>query len=103
MGKITVVEDNGQPRQVDAMPGWRVMEIIKAHGFGIEAACGGAGICSTCHVVVDDDWSQRLYPPGYEEQDRLDDLEQARPGSRLSCQIIWSDELDGLSVTLPGE
>lgn len=102
--KIYVTDMQGVEHELEALEGWRVMEIIRDYGLPIKAECGGSCICGTCHVYVDDEWLGKLYPPIEEEQDRLDlDVTAPEHNSRLSCQIIMSEALDGLRVTLaPG-
>ena len=68
---------------------------------GIDADCGGACACATCHVYVDDDWVDKLPPPELEENDMLDTAHDLQENSRLSCQIKVTEELDGLIVTTP--
>ena len=87
---------------VDAAAGQSLMAIAKAHGVpGIEAICGGAMACGTCHVYVDGVWLARLPPPSAAELEIVDCGVDPRPGSRLACQIALTDELDGLAVTVP--
>lgn len=101
--KIFVTDQGGNEHELDAIEGWRVMEIIRDHGLPIKAECGGACACATCHVYVDESWLERLYPMQDEEQDMLDVAPDVKDNSRLSCQIIMSEEFDGLKVTLaPG-
>jgi 2Fe-2S ferredoxin len=100
MGVIHVTGRRGDRHTVEAVEGWRVMEILREHRVGIEGICGGSCDCGTCHVVVAADWTGRLQPPRGEEIDQLDELPVIEPGSRLSCQIIWNEDLDGLSLTL---
>ena len=76
------------------------MEILRDHAIGVEGICGGACDCATCHVVVAPEWAERLHPANEDELDRLDELPSIEPTSRLSCQIIWSDDLDGLTLSL---
>ncbi|AMJ60208.1 2Fe-2S iron-sulfur cluster-binding protein [Bosea sp. PAMC 26642] len=97
---VRVVDRDGQERELEALEGWRLMEIIRDWGLPIKAECGGACACATCHVYVADDWVERLHPPLDEEIDRLDEAFDVRPNSRLSCQILFSAELDGLTVAL---
>jgi len=99
MGVIHVTDRTGQRHTLEAIEGWRVMEIIRDWGLPIEGLCGGACECATCHVFVDEAWLDKLYPPTDEEEDQLDTV-VTEPNSRLSCQIIWTPELDGLEVTL---
>ncbi len=105
---IRVTDRDGQEHELDAIEGWRVMEIIRDHGMSdkrvaIKAECGGACACATCHVYVEDSWKEKLVPPTIEEIDQLDSAFEVTDQSRLSCQIIMKEEFDGLEVTLaPG-
>lgn len=101
--KINVIDRNGTPHSLDAIEGWRVMEIIRDHGLPIKAECGGACACATCHVYVADDWVDRIPAANDEEIDMLDSALCVEDHSRLSCQIIFSPDLDGLTVTLAPE
>jgi 2Fe-2S ferredoxin len=101
--QIVVVDRDGKEHALEALEGWRVMEVIRDWGVPIKAECGGACACATCHVYVDEEWLGRLVPPTDEENDRLDEALGVEANSRLSCQILMSDELDGLRITLaPG-
>ena len=100
MGVIAVTDEAGNTHEIEAIEGWRVMEIIREHGFSVGGLCGGACACGTCHVEVDPNWAARLYPANDDEEARLDEVPVAGPHSRLSCQIIYSEELDGLQVRL---
>ena len=99
MGVIHVTDRAGQRHTLEAIEGWRVMEIICDWVQPIEGLCGGACECATCHVFVAEDWLDKLYPPTEDEVDELDTV-MTQPNSRLSCQILWTPELDGLEVTL---
>jgi 2Fe-2S ferredoxin len=101
--KIKVTDHHGACHELEALPGWRVMEIIRDWNVPIKAECGGACACATCHVYVDREWIERLPDQADEEIDQLEILADRRPNSRLACQVLMSDELDGLKVTLaPG-
>ena len=100
MGVISVIDEAGNHHQVEAIEGWRVMEIIREHGFNVEGLCGGACACATCHVEVDEDWAPKLHPARDDEEAMLDEVPVVGPLSRLSCQIIYTPELDGLAVRL---
>jgi ferredoxin, 2Fe-2S len=102
VGIIKVNHADGTIREIEAVEGWRVMEVIRAHGLPMEALCGGACACATCHVEVEPEWAGRLYPARDDEEAMLDTLPVTHPTSRLSCQIIWDEQLDGLEVTLAG-
>lgn len=101
--KIIVIDQDGATHELEGIEGWRVMEIIKDYGLPIKAECGGCASCATCHVYVDEAWMDKLYAPSDEELDLLDTAPDVRDNSRLSCQILMSEDLDGLKVTLaPG-
>jgi 2Fe-2S ferredoxin len=100
MGVIRVVDHDGNTHQLYAIECWRVMEIIREHGIDIEALCGGACACATCHVVVEPDWTDRLHPPRADEETMLDSVPGVAQTSRLSCQIIYQTALDGLALRL---
>ena len=102
MAKITYIEFNGTEHVVDAKPGMTVMEgAVKNMVPGIDAECGGACACATCHVYIDEAWTEKVGKPEEMEEDMLDFGFDVRDNSRLSCQITVSDELDGLIVRLP--
>jgi 2Fe-2S ferredoxin len=102
MPKVTYIEFNGIEHVVDVASGMSVMEgAVKNAVPGIDAECGGACACATCHVFVDAAWIEKTGPRASIESDMLDFAPEVRPTSRLSCQIQVSDELDGLVVHLP--
>lgn len=102
MPKITFIDHNGTARAVEGEIGATVMETAIRHGVpGIDAECGGACACATCHVYVDDAWREAAGAPSGMEEDMLDFAFDVRPNSRLSCQIRVKAELDGLVVTTP--
>ena len=102
MPKITFVDHAGEAREVEAANGETVMETaIKNSVPGIDADCGGACACATCHVYVDEAFMDKVGSPEDMEQSMLDFAENVQANSRLSCQISVSDELDGLKVTTP--
>ena len=102
MAKITYVEHDGSERTVEVKNGLSVMEgAIKNNVPGIDADCGGACACATCHVYVDEEWFAKTGGPSAMEESMLDFADEVRPTSRLSCQIRVSDALDGLRVTTP--
>jgi len=101
--RIIVTDQLGQIYEIEGIEGWRVMEIIRDAGLPIKAECGGCASCATCHVYVDKEWLSKLYPMREDEQDLLDTAPDVQDNSRLSCQILMSEELDGLKITLaPG-
>jgi len=100
---IHVTDQDGTRHTLEALEGFRVMEIIRDWGLDIKAECGGACACATCHVHVAENWTEQLHPIEAEEEDMLDQAFDVRDNSRLSCQLLMSEELDGLEVTLaPG-
>jgi ferredoxin, 2Fe-2S len=102
MPKITFKDSTGASQTVDAEVGATVMETAIKNGVpGIEAECGGACACATCHVYVDDAWREKTGEASAMEQDMLDFAFEVRPSSRLSCQITVKDDLDGLVVETP--
>lgn len=101
MPKMTFIERNGTRREVEAPLGLSVLEIAHKHGVDIEGACEGSLACSTCHVIVDEDWYKKLTEPTEDEEDMLDLAFELQETSRLSCQIIMTEALDGLVVKLP--
>jgi ferredoxin, 2Fe-2S len=98
--KIHVTDQDGVEHELEGLDGWRVMEVIRDWGLNIKAECGGSCSCATCHVYVADDWIGRLPEASDDEEDLLYSTLDKRPNSRLSCQILLSDALDGLTVTL---
>jgi 2Fe-2S ferredoxin len=103
MPKMTFIEANGPRHEVDAPVGLSVLEIAHANDISLEGACEGSLACSTCHVVVSADDYERLSEATEDEEDMLDLAFGLTRTSRLGCQIIMSDELDGLTVSLPAE
>ncbi|NKE46343.1 2Fe-2S iron-sulfur cluster binding domain-containing protein [Roseomonas frigidaquae] len=101
MPKMTFIERNGVAREVDAPLGLSVLEIAHKHGVDIEGACEGSLACSTCHVVVDGTWYGKLADATEDEEDMLDLAFDLQETSRLGCQIIMTEALDGLVVKLP--
>ncbi len=102
MAKITYIAHDGSERTVDVKPGLSVMEgAVKNNVPGIDADCGGACACATCHVYVQEPWLDKVGKPSAMEESMLDFAEGVEPNSRLSCQIKVSDALDGLVVKTP--
>ena len=101
MPKITFIKPDGTSQDVDAPNGLSVLEVAHKNGLDLEGACEGSLACSTCHVVVADEWFDKLDEATEEEEDMLDLAFGLTHTSRLGCQIKMTDELDGLTVTLP--
>ena len=102
MPKITYIEQNGNSKTIEVDNGLTVMEgAVQNNIPGIDADCGGAMACATCHVYVEDSWLNKLPKPEEAEQDMIDMAYKPNKNSRLSCQIVVSDKIDGLTVTTP--
>ena len=102
MPKIRYVYHDGKEREVEVAAGLSVMEVaVKNLVPGIDADCGGACACATCHVYVDEAWLSKLDPKSDMEETMLDFAQELQPNSRLSCQIKVTPELDGLTVRTP--
>ncbi|GAB3449767.1 ferredoxin family 2Fe-2S iron-sulfur cluster binding protein [Insolitispirillum peregrinum] len=101
MPRMTFIDPNGTRHDVDAPEGLSVLEIAHQNKIGLEGACEGSLACSTCHVVIDPEWFDRLEEPSEDEEDMLDLAFGLTKTSRLGCQILMSTKLDGLVVRLP--
>jgi ferredoxin, 2Fe-2S len=101
MPKMVFIEADGSRREVEAPLGDTVLQVARRHDIDIEGACEGSLACSTCHVIVDPEWYDLLKEASEEEEDMLDLAFNLTRTSRLGCQIIISEELDGLIVRLP--
>lgn len=103
MAKVFVTDREGEQHELQGEIGWSVMEIIRENNLPIEAACGGCCACATCHVYVDPAWLTKLQPADDDENMMLDEAFEVQDNSRLSCQIKYTAELDGIKVTLAPE
>jgi 2Fe-2S ferredoxin len=102
MAQITYIESNGTPHVVEVADGWSLMKGAVLNSVpGIDAECGGACACATCHVYVDDAWVDKLGAAAGAERDLLECVGEPRGNSRLACQIRIGGDLDGLVVRLP--
>ncbi|MBN9531947.1 MAG: 2Fe-2S iron-sulfur cluster binding domain-containing protein [Alphaproteobacteria bacterium] len=101
--KIIATDRDGKEHILEGRDGWTVMEILRDAGLPITAECGGACACATCHVYVDEEWAAKLPDKSDTETDMLDMALAVEANSRLSCQIICSDALDGIRVTVAPE
>ncbi|MDG1142002.1 MAG: 2Fe-2S iron-sulfur cluster-binding protein [Hellea sp.] len=102
MPKINFVDSDGTNREVETKNGTSVMEAAVQNMIpGIDADCGGACACATCHIYVSDSWINKLKAKDDMEDSMLDFAEDVQENSRLSCQILMNDELDGITVTTP--
>jgi ferredoxin, 2Fe-2S len=102
MPKITFINPDGTRLEVEAPVGLSVLEIAHRNNVDLEGACEGSLACSTCHVIVDPEWYERLPTAKEDEEDMLDLAFGLGKTSRLGCQIIMTEELDGLTLSLPG-
>ncbi len=104
MAKMTFVSADGKERkEVDVTVGLSILDVAHRHGIDIEGACEGCMACSTCHVIVDEAWFEKLDQAEEDETDMLDMAFGLTPTSRLGCQVTITEELDGIVVQLPSE
>ena len=104
MAKITYIENNGKSHSVEVAEGLTVMEGAVQNDIpGIDADCGGGMACATCHVYVKEQWFNKLPKKEDGEEDMLDMAFEPKQNSRLSCQLVVSDDLDGLVVNIPAK
>jgi len=101
MPKMTFIGRDGTRKEVEAPVGLSVLEIAHENDVDIEGACEGSLACSTCHVIVEPEWFDALKQPEGDEEDMLDLAFGVTKTSRLGCQIVMTEELDGLTVRLP--
>jgi len=101
MTKVIFVERNGTRKEIETASKTTLLHIAQANDIDMEGACEGSMACSTCHVIVADAWYAKLPPPGEAESDMLDLTYGVSRTSRLACQVLVTDELDGLTVHLP--
>ena len=103
MASIFVKDRKGKNHELKAENGLSIMEIIRDAGLEIEAACGGCCACATCHIYVENKWINKLKDPEDEESSMLDQALEVKDSSRLSCQLEFSEIIDGMQVTLAPE
>lgn len=103
MVRVTFISPNGERVSAQARAGDRLLEVGQAAGLPLEGTCEGQMACSTCHVIVAREWFGKLPRASEDEEDMLDLAAGVRPTSRLSCQIVLGEELDGIEVSVPGE
>ena len=101
MATLKVTDKDGTTKDIDAPAGLSVMEILREAGYPIVGECNGSLACATCHVVVDEDWADKIPEATEKEEDILDTVFNLEETSRLCCQIMMSDELSGLAVKIP--
>jgi len=101
MSRILVTDRDGVEHEVEGTPGLKVMEILRELDYGVAAICGGLCSCATCHIYIHPDWHARLPAPQSDEKELLAELVHFQEGhSRLSCQLEFTDELDGLKLSI---
>lgn len=104
MPRLTIIDRAGNERTVEGKVGWSVMENIRDSGFDeLLALCGGCCSCATCHVHIDPEWTDKVGKPNADEDDLLDTSDHKNETSRLSCQVMFEAELDGLRVQIAPE
>ena len=103
MARIHVTDRAGESRVVEGRTGMSVMETLRDLDNGVEALCGGMCSCATCHSFIAPAWQDRLPPRSDEEEELLSELEHFSDNSRLTCQLVFSEELDGLTLTIAPE
>jgi 2Fe-2S ferredoxin len=101
--KVTFIDLHGAKTNIDARSGISILEIAQSNGVDVEGACEGGMACSTCHLIVDPDWFDRLVAASEEEEDMLDLTFGLTRTSRLGCQITLTENLDGIIFSLPNE
>ncbi len=101
MPKMTFVKPDGKELNVDAPLGMTLLEIAQQNGLELEGTCEGSLACSTCHIIISEEDFDRLADPSDDEEDMLDLAYDLKPTSRLGCQIVMSEELDGIVVSIP--
>ena len=101
MPKIIFIEPNGKEKEINAENGISILEVAHKNGIDLEGACEGSLACSTCHVIVEKEFFDKLSEPTEEEEDMLDLAFGLTHTSRLGCQIIVDDSLDGIKLKIP--
>jgi 2Fe-2S ferredoxin len=100
MAKMNITNRDGEQSPIDAEVGISVMENLRENDYEMEAICGGQCSCATCHIYIDDDWVARTGERSDEETELLEELECMQGSSRLSCQITFTEEMDGLTLVI---
>jgi 2Fe-2S ferredoxin len=103
MGKIFATDRNGVEHEIEARDGLNLMEVLREASLPVEGICGGVCICSTCHVYLDANWQFKTGERAEDEQVMVEDSGHYEKNSRLACQIEYSEELNGLRLTLAPE
>ena len=103
MPKLIITDRSGKKSEIEYDSNFTLMEALRDNGYDIEASCGGCCACATCHVYIDDKWTNKLKNMGDDEESMLDQAFDVKNNSRLSCQIDLSEELDGLEIEIAPE
>ena len=103
MPKLIITDRSGKKSEIEYDSNFTLMEILRDNGYDIEASCGGCCACATCHVYIDDKWTNKLKNMDDDEESMLDQAFDVKNNSRLSCQIDLSEELDGLEIEIAPE
>ena len=103
MPKLTITDRSGKKSEIEYDSNFTLMEILRDNGYDIEASCGGCCACATCHVYIDEKWTNKLNNIDDDEESMLDQAFDVKKNSRLSCQINLSEELDGLEIEIAPE
>ena len=103
MPKLIIKDRSGKKSEIEFNSNFTLMEILRDNDYGIEASCGGCCACATCHVYVDEKWTNKLKNMDDDEESMLDQAFDVKNNSRLSCQIELSEELDGLEIEIAPE
>ena len=103
MPKLIIKDRSGKKSEIEFNSNFTLMEILRDNDYGIEASCGGCCACATCHVYVDEKWTNKLKNMDDDEESMLDQAFDVKNNSRLSCQINLSEELDGLELEIAPE
>jgi 2Fe-2S ferredoxin len=101
MAKMVVTDRDGEIHEIEGAVGLKLMETLREYDYGVTAICGGLCSCATCHIFIEPDWMPRLPPPQGDEKELLVELQHFDPErSRLSCQLDFTESLDGLALTV---
>ncbi len=101
MANMVVTDRDGEVHEIEGSVGLKLMETLREYDYGVTAICGGLCSCATCHIFIDQDWMPRLPPPQGDEKELLVELQHYDPDrSRLSCQLDFTEALDGLALTV---
>lgn len=103
MPKIKFIQGNGEIKEVEAVPDLTILDVARQYDIDLEGSCGGCLACSTCHVIVEPEWYDRLPKPSDDEEDMLDLAFSVTETSRLGCQIVIQDDFEGFTVTIPDQ